>query len=112
MLYAKGCLDEALLRFAEVSKLPPPRKYDLNVLRDWYRRPEGGDNFLDFKEDLDWLQTGAIEAVESDLVALSTRNLDSVTKWTAERLVPWLFRHNFQERASVPSYTHSSTPRS
>lgn len=100
MTNAEYHIDEGLLRFAEVSSLPPPRKYDRGVLRDWYKRPEGGDNFLDFKEDLDWMQTDATEAAESDLVALSTRNLDSVTKWTAERLIPWLFRHNFQERAS------------
>ena len=88
--------DEAVLRQAEIKSLPKPKKYDLEVLRDWLAREKGGDNFLSGIEDLPWL-----ESETSDLVAISGRDFDSFTRWTAETLVPWLYRSKILKRVSV-----------
>jgi hypothetical protein len=73
-----------------------PKKYDLEVLRDWLAREKGGDNFLSGIEDLPWL-----ESETSDLVAVSGRDFDTITRWTAETFVPWLYRSKILKRVPV-----------
>jgi hypothetical protein len=85
-----------VLRQAEIQGLPKPKKYDLEVLRDWLGRGKGGNNFLSGIEDLPWL-----ESETADLVAVSGRNFDSITSWTAETLVPWLYRSKLLRKTPV-----------
>jgi hypothetical protein len=105
-----------VLRQAEIQSLPKPKKYDLEVLRDWLGREKGGNNFLSGIEDLLWL-----ESETSDLVAVSGRDFDSITRWIAETLVPWLYRSRiFKKFLSVArknwawssgTTRHTSVPR-
>jgi len=87
---------EAVLRQAAIKNLPKPNEYDTKVLRDWLGREKGGNNFLSGVEDLPWL-----ESETSDLVAVSSRDFDSITRWTAETLVPWLYRSKILKRAPI-----------
>lgn len=65
-------------------------------MRDWLGREKGGNSFLSGIEDLPWLETEA-----SDLVALSNHDFDWITRWTAEKLVPWLFHTGIWHKKSV-----------
>jgi len=85
-----------VLRQAEIQGLPKPKKYDLEVLRDWLGREKGGNNFLSGIEDLPWL-----ESETADLIAVSGRDFDSITSWTAETLVPWLYRSRIVRKTPV-----------
>jgi hypothetical protein len=85
-----------VLRQAAIKSLPKPNKYDSEVLRDWLGREKGGNNFLSDIEDLPWL-----ESETSDLVAVSSRDFDSITRWIAEILVPWLYRSKILKRVPV-----------
>jgi len=85
-----------VLRQAAIKNLPKPNEYDTKVLRDWLGREKGGNNFLSGVEDLPWL-----ESETSDLVAVSSRDFDSITRWTAETLVPWLYRSKILKRAPI-----------
>lgn len=86
---AEVVVDEALLQQAEINKLEKAQKQDLEVLQDWLRRPEGGNNFLQSFEDRPWSDD------TDDLVALGGigSDIDAVTKWTVSRAIPWLNQH-------------------
>jgi hypothetical protein len=81
---------------AEIKSLPKPKKYDLEVLRDWLGRENGGDDFHSSVEDLPWL-----ESETSDLVAVPGRDFDSITRWTAKTLAPWTCRSKILRKAPV-----------
>jgi hypothetical protein len=87
--------DEALLRFAEVEKLPKPRSYDVDTLRKWYIREHGGNNFFRGFDEVDWANP---DKDRSDLVAATTRNFDITTRVTAEKIVPFFFRAKLQKK--------------
>ncbi|KAF1346966.1 hypothetical protein BDV97DRAFT_391850 [Delphinella strobiligena] len=95
--------DEALLQQAETNKLEKAQKQDLEVLQDWLRRPEGGDNFLRSFEDRPWSEN------TNDLVALGGMgsDIDAVTKWTVSRAIPWLDQHGMH-RLKTPFAEHKS----
>lgn len=86
-------IDEALLRQAKIQELQQPSPYDLNILTRWLEHEKGGNNFLNGFEDLPWT-----EERSSDLIALSRRDQDHLTTWTAEHLVPWFFRKGITSR--------------
>ncbi|KKY28725.1 hypothetical protein UCDDS831_g00110 [Diplodia seriata] len=77
--------NEALLQQAKINKLEKANKYDLHVLNGWLRQEQGGDNFLLGVEARPWQE-------QRDLVALSSRQHDTLTKYMSETLVPWLHR--------------------
>ncbi|THV69644.1 hypothetical protein D6D29_10006 [Aureobasidium pullulans] len=85
--------NEALLRQAKIQELQQPSPYDLNILTRWLEHEKGGNNFLNGFEDLPWT-----EERSSDLIALSKRDQDHLTTWTAENLVPWFFRKGITSR--------------
>ncbi|KAH0159314.1 hypothetical protein KCU67_g7170, partial [Aureobasidium melanogenum] len=89
--------NEALLRQAKIQQLGKPDRYDLDCLTGWLEREKGGNNFLNYPENLPWTE----ERV-SDLVALSKREHDLVTKWISERLVPWLFQIGLTTKKPKP----------
>ncbi|THY21631.1 hypothetical protein D6D01_06571 [Aureobasidium pullulans] len=89
--------DEALLRQAKIQELQQPSPYDLNILTRWLEHEKGGNNFLNGFEDLPWT-----EERSSDLIALSKRDQDHLTTWTAENLVPWFFRKGITSRQPLP----------
>ncbi|KAM0716127.1 hypothetical protein Q7P37_008641 [Cladosporium fusiforme] len=76
--------NEALLHQAQIGQMPCPGNHDYTVLRKWLRHPKGGNLFLKGVEDLPWL-----EEERDDLVAVSSRNFDTLTKLVAEKVVPW-----------------------
>lgn len=79
-----------MLRQDAVNKLDKAQKEDLEVLQDWLRREEGGNNFLQSFEDRPWGDDA------DDLVAVGGgigADVDMVTKWTASTAIPWLNRH-------------------
>ncbi|THY73833.1 hypothetical protein D6C95_10124 [Aureobasidium pullulans] len=90
-------IDEALLRQAKIQELQQPSPYDLNILTRWLEHEKGGNNFLNRFEDLPWT-----EERSSDLIALSKRDQDHLTTWTAEHLVPWFFRKGITSRQPLP----------
>ncbi|KEQ89197.1 hypothetical protein M438DRAFT_330217 [Aureobasidium pullulans EXF-150] len=89
--------NETLLRQAKIQELQQPSPYDLNILTRWLEHEKGGNNFLNGFEDLPWT-----EERSSDLIALSKRDQDHLTTWTAENLVPWFFRRGITSRQPLP----------
>ena len=85
--------DRALLRHAKINKLAEPRSYDLEVLREWLKREDGGKNFLSGVERLPWLENET-----RDLVALSESQRAPLADWSAEKLVPWIFSKGIQKK--------------
>jgi len=79
------CSDEALRQFCWLCHLAPADKSDLDSLRDWLRRPTGGNRFLRGPERFTW-----DEDYENDLVSLTDRNRgkDMVSRWIDRRLMP------------------------
>ena len=88
-------VDKALLRFAEVGKLPKPRSHDISILRQWYRREHGGNNFFRDFDELDWAKS---DDDSSDLVTPTTRSFDAISRVTAEKIVPFLYRKHLQRK--------------
>lgn len=76
-----------------------PRRYDLNLLRDWLARREGGNNFLGPDEDRPWLK-----GEETDLLAISSSRHDSLTHWVEERLVPWASQCGLLKKAPAAGH--------
>ena len=85
-LRANDCTDAALLQQVEMRRLPQPRPYDLNMLRKWLMDEQGGNNFLGSDEDRPWL-----EGEERDLAAVDVSDLDILTRWIEERVLPWAY---------------------
>ncbi|THW93684.1 hypothetical protein D6D15_02255 [Aureobasidium pullulans] len=103
-------IDEALIRQKRIQALPQPDGHDLDVLTRWLRHGKGGNNFLGVLEDLPWTQERS-----SDLIALSKRDLDHLTTWTAERLTPWFLKRGLKSMQPLPGQeelglTHHSDP--
>ncbi|KEQ72298.1 hypothetical protein M436DRAFT_48793 [Aureobasidium namibiae CBS 147.97] len=69
---------------------------NISVLNRWLADKNEGNNFLNGLEDLPWTDERA-----SDLVALSKRQNDHLTTWTAESLIPWFLRKGFTSKAPL-----------
>lgn len=86
-----------------LARLETPNAYDVELLRDWLRRPAMG-NFPIISHDRDaWAkETG------HDLVATVNRsNADSLTKWVSVSVVP-TFHALLGKRFSEPSPWHAT----
>jgi len=81
--------NKALLRFSEVTTLEAANKSDLNNLREWLRRKDGGHNFLRGYEADTWDKFN-----EKDLVSLTARyrNKDVLSKWIDIYIIPLCHR--------------------
>jgi len=79
-----GSADDAVLRQASLAQLEKPRKYDLEFLRSWFRRP-GMGSFPLLGTDKDaWDAKN-----DDDLIAIRPRVApDMFSKWFTECLVP------------------------
>jgi hypothetical protein len=76
--------DDAVLKQASLARLEQPRKYDLEFLRSWFRRP-GMGSFPLLGIDKDAWDTKN----EDDLLAIRPRAApDMFSKWFTEYLVP------------------------
>jgi len=78
-----------------MQQLAKPSHYDISILLRWLADEKGGNNFPNGLEDLPWTDERA-----SDLVALSKRQNDHFTTWTAESLIPWFLRKGFTSKVS------------
>ncbi|GME32979.1 hypothetical protein GTA08_BOTSDO10868 [Neofusicoccum parvum] len=76
----------ALIQQAQVGKLGDVNLHDLGVLKEWFARKHGGNNFLTGIEDKPWRDQEV-----ADLVALSGRPYAWFTRWVIEKAVPWLY---------------------
>jgi hypothetical protein len=77
-----------MLRISRVHGLDPPLKCDLEFLRDWLDRPEGGDFFLEGLEAEPWEEPSS-----RDLVALCPRREhDQFAQYLSDMIVPWYHR--------------------
>ncbi|KAL0254265.1 hypothetical protein SLS55_009739 [Diplodia seriata] len=88
--------NSALLRQAEINRLSRPRDYNLELLRDWLGRADGGNNFLKGVEELPWHPKET-----DDLVALSGTDDPPFMRWTAEKLVPFMFHSGLQSKEPI-----------
>lgn len=85
--------NDALLKQTSLAKLEQPRQYDLDFLRNWFRRP-GMGSFPLLGIDRDAWDTKN----ESDLIAIKPRDApDIFSKWFTEYLVP-RYHHAFGKR--------------
>lgn len=77
-------IDDAVLKQASLARLEQPRKYDLQFLRSWFRRPGMGSfPLLGFDRDT-WDPKN-----EADLIAIRPRAApDIFSKWFKEGVVP------------------------
>jgi hypothetical protein len=77
-----------MLRISRVHGLDPPLKCDLEFLRNWLDRPEGGDFFLEGLEAEPWEEPSS-----RDLVALWPRQEhDQFAQYLSDMIVPWYHR--------------------
>ncbi|KAL1626905.1 hypothetical protein SLS54_002443 [Diplodia seriata] len=88
--------NSAFLRQAEINRLSRPRDYNLELLRDWLGRADGGGNFLKGVEELPWHPKET-----DDLVALSGTDDPPFMRWTAEKLVPFMFHSGLQSKEPI-----------
>ena len=74
-----------MLQRSSLYRLPKANKHDLGVLREWYKDPDFGAEFLPWPEGKAW----SAEMTE-DLVALSVRTSDGdvFTRWVTEKIMP------------------------
>jgi hypothetical protein len=78
-----------ILRISRVHGLDLPLKPDLDFLRAWLERPEGGDFFLEGVEAEPWEESSS-----RDLVALyPRREHDQFAQYLSDQIVPWYHRH-------------------
>jgi hypothetical protein len=101
--------DAALLQEAEINRLASVNKENLDVLRDWLRRPDGGNAFLaDAGHEGEPWQNKKV----NDLVALCPKEDDDVlTHWFGDKFIPWLHKiclHKIRVRVSLSSTQYSS----
>ncbi|KAI4245815.1 MAG: hypothetical protein L6R40_002343 [Gallowayella cf. fulva] len=86
----------AVLQYHALRKIAKPASKNVQVLREWLDRPEGGDFFLGPKEADMW-------DVENDLLSLHCRESNNdpfITRLMNETLVPWYHRR-WGHRAKV-----------
>ena len=78
-----------------MQKLLKPSKNDLQLLKEWLERPEGGNFFLRGREANIWDN-------DLDVVATSGNKAeqDSFTKLVADKVVPW-YHHRWGFRRKV-----------
>ena len=81
-----------------MRSLEKPKDTEIDLLREWLDRPEGGDFFLQGREAAMWNH-------DEDLLTLSSRQAerDNLTQWICNRLVPWYHRR-WGHRIPVPFY--------
>jgi hypothetical protein len=96
-------LDDCLAQQALLASLESPNKYDVELLRDWLRRPDMGD-FPILSHDKDaWHKE-----TEYDLIAISGRkDTDSFTQWVSTSLVP-TFHALLGKRCKEPLLWHAT----
>jgi hypothetical protein len=88
-----------MLRFSRVHGLDPPLKGDLEFLRDWLERPEGGDFFLEGLEAEPWEEPSS-----RDLAALCPRREhDQFAQYLSDMIVPWYHRRIGYRKKPDPS---------
>ncbi|KAI9726512.1 MAG: hypothetical protein M1828_001334 [Chrysothrix sp. TS-e1954] len=85
--------NEALAQYADICKLHNPTKHDLNALRYWLVRPEGGDCFLSGLEAEPYLPDSKV-VPPNDLVTLSSehRERDLFSAFLADNVTTWMQR--------------------
>lgn len=88
-----------MLRISRVHGLDPPLKCELEFLRDWLERPEGGDFFLEGLEAEPWEEPSS-----RDLAALfPRREHDQFAQYLSDMIVPWYHRHIGQWKNPDPT---------
>jgi hypothetical protein len=81
-------MDDAVLKQASLARLEQPRKYDLDFLRSWFRRPGMGSFPLLGLDRDSWEPKN-----EADLIAIRPRAApDIFSKWFTEGVVPFYHR--------------------
>lgn len=75
-----------MLQFAQMQHLEQANKKDLELLREWLDRREGGDQFLQGREASTWSPEHT-----KDLVGIASRynEKDWFSRWMGDRLIPW-----------------------
>jgi hypothetical protein len=77
-----------MLRISRVHGLDAPLKCELDFVRDWLERPEGGDFFLEGLEAEPWEESSS-----RDLAALyPRREHDQFAQYLSDMIVPWYHR--------------------
>lgn len=81
-----GYADDALLQQAKILQLRDANKSDLNIIKNWILRPDGGNNFFRGRERAPWEEGNA-----EDLVSLDgwLDGRDHFTLWIKDKIVPW-----------------------
>ncbi|EPE26349.1 hypothetical protein GLAREA_02261 [Glarea lozoyensis ATCC 20868] len=80
--------NDAVLKHAALARLEQPRKYDLDFLRSWFRRPGMGSFPLLGIDRESWDPKN-----EDDLIAIRPRAApDIFSKWLTEGIVPFYHR--------------------
>ncbi|KAI4164254.1 MAG: hypothetical protein LQ342_002219 [Letrouitia transgressa] len=76
--------NSALLQFMDIQKLAQPMPRDIDFLREWLDRPEGGDFFLRGREADTW-------QVNSDFIKLCGQqsDMDALTRAIYNKIIPW-----------------------
>lgn len=79
----------------EIQKLAKPTSRDIDFLREWLDRPEGGDFFLRGREANTW-------QVNSDFIKLCGQwsDIDALTGAIYNWIIPW-YHHVWGHRAKV-----------
>jgi len=81
--------DDALLQQTEILRLRDANKSDLNTVREWILRTDGGNGFFRGREADPWEERNA-----EDLVSLAgwLDRKDHFTLWIKDTIVPWFHR--------------------
>jgi hypothetical protein len=88
-----------MLRISRVHGLDPPLKCELEFLRDWLDRPDGGDFFLEGLEAEPWEEPSS-----RDLAALCPRREhDHFAQYLSDMIVPWYHRRIGHRRNPDPT---------
>jgi hypothetical protein len=88
--------DSALLKAYQIHSLAKPADCDINFLRDWLERPEGGDYSIKGVEAEPWKLCCA-----ADLVTLSQLDRkDELAQSLSEKILPWY--HQYLGRQKRP----------
>ncbi|KAL8767083.1 MAG: hypothetical protein Q9209_006310 [Squamulea sp. 1 TL-2023] len=82
--YIRHLQDGALLQYASLRKVARPTPNDVECLRGWLERENGGNNFLQGREDGIWKSNNdfiSLDPIQSDK--------DMLTYAVTEIIVPW-----------------------
>ncbi|KAL9042553.1 MAG: hypothetical protein Q9214_003742 [Letrouitia sp. 1 TL-2023] len=92
----------ALLQFMDIQRLAKPMPRDIDFLREWLDRPEGGDFFLRGREADTWHSS-------SDFIKLCGQqsDIDALTRAIYNKIIPW-YHHVWGHRMRVCEHLYAS----